>query len=72
MKKVLVIEDDLNVRSIILDILEAEDFLGIGAENGEIGVKLAKEILPDLIICDVMMPGLDGHEVLEELIYGTV
>ncbi|MBD2485535.1 response regulator [Planktothrix sp. FACHB-1365] len=67
MKKVLVIEDDLNVRSIILDILEAEEFLGIGAENGERGIKLAREILPDLIICDVMMPGLDGHQVLEEL-----
>jgi len=67
MNKILVIEDDFNVRSIILDILEAEDFLGIGAENGVIGVQLAKEILPDLIICDVMMPGLDGHQVLEEL-----
>ncbi|SKB13264.1 Response Regulator Receiver Signal Transduction Histidine Kinase [Planktothrix sp. PCC 11201] len=67
MKKILVIEDDLNVRSIILDILEAEEFLGVGAEDGETGVKLAKEILPNLIICDVMMPALDGYQVLEEL-----
>lgn len=67
MKKILVIEDDLNVRSIILDILEAEDFLGVSAEDGKIGVKLAKEILPDLIICDVMMPQLDGYQVLKEL-----
>lgn len=67
MKKVLVIEDDQNVRSIIVDILEAEGFIGIGAEDGETGVKLAQEILPDLIICDVMMPGLDGHQVLEKL-----
>lgn len=67
MKKILVIEDDLNVRSIILDILEAEEFLGVGAENGETGVKLAQEILPDLIICDVMMPELDGYQVLGEL-----
>ncbi|HAN73933.1 MAG TPA: hybrid sensor histidine kinase/response regulator [Planktothrix sp. UBA8407] len=67
MKKILVIEDDLNVRSIILDILEAEEFLGVSAEDGKTGVKLAKEILPDLIICDVMMPELDGHQVLEEL-----
>ncbi|VXD23195.1 hybrid sensor histidine kinase/response regulator [Planktothrix paucivesiculata] len=67
MKKILVIEDDLNVRSIILDILEAEEFLAISAEDGKIGVKLAKEILPDLIICDVMMPQLDGYQVLEEI-----
>lgn len=67
MKKILVIEDDLNVRSIILDILEAEEFLALSAEDGKIGVKLAKEILPDLIICDVMMPQLDGYQVLEEI-----
>ncbi|WRH67050.1 MAG: hypothetical protein RSE13_00730 [Planktothrix sp. GU0601_MAG3] len=39
MKKILVIEDDLNVRSIILDILEAEEFLGVGAEDGKTGVE---------------------------------
>ncbi|MBW4487919.1 MAG: response regulator [Trichocoleus desertorum ATA4-8-CV12] len=67
MKKILVIEDERDVRNVILDILEAEEFDVIGAENGLVGVKLAQEKAPDLIICDVMMPELDGLGVLAEL-----
>jgi two-component system sensor histidine kinase/response regulator len=67
MKKILVIEDDPAVREIILDILEAEDFNVIGAENGRIGVEIAKEALPNLIICDIMMPEMNGHGVLAAL-----
>lgn len=67
MKKILVIEDDPSVREIILDILEAEDYDGVGAENGLIGVKLAKETIPNLVICDIMMPELNGHGVLAAL-----
>ena len=67
MKKILVIEDEPAVRDIILDILEAEYFYGIGAENGRIGVQVAKERAPNLIICDIMMPELDGRDVLVEL-----
>lgn len=66
-KKVLVIEDEELVRANILDLLEVEDFDAIGAENGSVGVQLAKEHVPDLIICDVMMPGLDGYSVLKIL-----
>ncbi|MBD1997355.1 response regulator [Leptolyngbya sp. FACHB-541] len=67
MKKILVIEDENALRNVILDILEAEDFYSIGAENGRVGVQLAQEHYPDLIICDVMMPELDGYGVLAEL-----
>jgi DNA-binding NtrC family response regulator len=67
MNTVLVIEDDLLVRSNVLDLLEAEGYSGLGAENGERGVELAVQHLPDLVICDVSMPGIDGYEVYELL-----
>lgn len=67
MTKILVIEDEILVRENLLDLLEAENFQAIGAANGRRGVELAQEILPDLIICDVMMPELDGYDVLKTL-----
>ncbi|MDJ1174849.1 hybrid sensor histidine kinase/response regulator [Roseofilum capinflatum] len=67
MVKVLVIEDEELIRENILDLLEAEDFEGLGAENGQVGVEIAKAQIPDLILCDVMMPQLDGYGVLEQL-----
>ncbi len=67
MKKILVIEDDINVRQNILEFLYAEEFSAIEAENGRLGLHLAQTEIPDLIICDVMMPELDGYSVLEEL-----
>jgi DNA-binding NtrC family response regulator len=63
----LIIEDDAGVRGNILDLLEAEGFEGLAAEDGEAGVELALRQLPDLIICDVSMPGIDGYEVFELL-----
>jgi len=67
MKKILIIEDEPEMRRNILAILKLEKFLGLGAENGRIGVELAKRDKPDLILCDVMMPELDGHGVLKAL-----
>ena len=67
MSKILVIEDEESVRENLIKLLELEDFQAIGAGNGSIGVKLAKEQTPDLIICDVMMPELDGYGVLNAL-----
>lgn len=67
MTKILVIEDEQLVRENILDLLEAEGFDAIGAENGHIGITWAWDRKPDLIICDVMMPELDGYEVLKLL-----
>src|SRR5690348_3314554 len=67
MKKILVVEDAQSLRKDILEMLGFEGFHAIGAENGLIGVQRAREFLPDLVICDIMMPEMDGYGVLEEL-----
>lgn len=67
MIKVLVIEDEYDLLEEILDVLRFEDYAAVGAKNGLIGLTLARQYLPDLIICDVGMPELDGFGVLEEL-----
>ncbi len=67
MTKILVIEDEQLLRENILELLEAEGFETIGAQNGHVGITWAWEHKPDLIICDVMMPELDGYEVLSLL-----
>lgn len=61
MTKVLVIEDDPRIRSNIAEILSYENYEVVEAENGVVGVQIAIETLPDLIICDVMMPEMDGY-----------
>ncbi len=67
MKKILVIEDKAQSRDIFLESLEAEGFDAIGAENGLNGIDLAQKQLPDLVICDIVMPELDGYGVLSTL-----
>ncbi|MEH1842252.1 MAG: EAL domain-containing response regulator [Nostoc sp.] len=67
MPKVLIIEDEEAVRENILDLLEAENFETIAAANGKIGVNLAISEIPDLILCDMIMPQLDGYGVLTAL-----
>lgn len=67
MKKILVIEDNQDVRENLLEILTLSDYEAIGAENGKIGVDKALTLHPDLILCDVMMPELDGFGVLHIL-----
>ncbi|MGL5061177.1 MAG: hybrid sensor histidine kinase/response regulator [Microcoleus sp.] len=67
MIKILVIEDEEAIRENILELLEAENFAAIGAANGKIGIKLALEQIPNLILCDVMMPEIDGYGVLKTL-----
>lgn len=66
-KKILVIEDEEFIRENLIELLEIEGFQAIGAENGFVGVRLAKQYQPDLILCDVMMPELDGYGVLNAL-----
>lgn len=67
MKKILIIEDNLEVRENTAEILELSNYEVLTAENGKIGVRLAQQNLPDLIICDIMMPELDGYGVLHIL-----
>ena len=67
MSKILVIEDQDDIRSIICEILTAEDFNVIEAEDGHIGVLLAQEEIPNLVICDIMMPEFDGYSVMTQL-----
>ncbi len=67
MKKILVIEDDRVIRENILKLLKAEGFDVTGAENGALGLNAAVSTLPDVILCDVMMPELDGYGVLVAL-----
>jgi anti-anti-sigma factor len=67
MTTILAIEDEAEIRENIQEILELEGFDVLTAENGRIGVQLAQQHHPDLIICDVMMPELDGYDVLVTL-----
>lgn len=64
MKKILLIEDNDDIRNNTAEILELSNYKVIVAENGKIGVEKAIEHTPDLIICDIMMPVLDGYGVL--------
>ncbi len=67
MNKILVIEDEDIIRENIFDALSLNDFEIFTAENGIEGVRLAKQINPDLILCDIMMPLMDGYGVLKEI-----
>ena len=65
--KILVIEDNQDIRENISELLMLSGYEVIEAENGRAGVKSAMENLPDLILCDIMMPELDGYGVLHIL-----
>ena len=67
MKKILIIEDEPEMRRNLATVLRMEKYQPLTAENGKIGVELAQRERPDLILCDVMMPGLDGYGVLQAL-----
>ena len=63
-KKILIIEDNEDIRESSVEILELAGYEVLQAENGKIGVELAQQHLPDMILCDIMMPELDGYGVL--------
>ena len=67
MKKILVIEDEPEMRRNITTLLRYYDYTPIAVENGRQGVEAARRERPDLILCDVMMPELDGYGVLRAL-----
>ncbi len=68
MKTILLIEDNKDILENISEFLELEGYKIFFANNGKRGIELAKEWIPDLIICDVLMRGMDGHEVLHLLL----
>ncbi len=67
MKKILLIEDNEEIRENTAEILELADYEVITAENGRVGVEKARNDHPDLIVCDIMMPVMDGYGVLHLL-----
>jgi len=67
MKKILFIEDDTTVRENTAELLEFSDYKVVTAANGKIGVEMARKEMPDIIICDIMMPEMDGYGVLQAL-----
>ena len=67
MTTILIIEDETAIRELISELLILEEFDVAEAVNGREGIAIAQSVLPDLIICDVMMPEIDGHGVLQAL-----
>lgn len=67
MKNILLIEDDVILMENTSELLELSNYNVVTAPNGKIGLELAKTTLPDIIVCDIMMPELDGYGVLEGL-----
>ena len=67
MKKILVIEDEELLLEPLCELLGFEKFAPIAAQSGEEGLEKARSKRPDLIICDVMLPGMDGYTVLQKL-----
>ena len=67
MKSVLVIDDNADIRDNTAEILELAGYKTYTAENGKRGVEMAQQMKPDVIVCDIMMPELDGYGVLHLL-----
>jgi DNA-binding LytR/AlgR family response regulator len=66
-KKILIIEDEQGIRDNLRLLLEAEKFVVEVASNGKEGLEKSLKFLPELIICDIMMPDMDGYQVLQSL-----
>ena len=67
MKKILIIEDNKDVRENTADLLEFAGYTVFTAVNGKLGVEFATQLLPDVILCDIMMPEMNGYDVLSLL-----
>lgn len=71
MKKILIVDDEQDIVESLKFVLESSDYSCYTAFNGEDGLKLAKELIPDLIILDVMMPKINGYKISRLLKYDS-
>lgn len=69
MKKILIIENDIDIRRLLIQLLKMESYQVIAADNGKTGLTLLYQALPDVVICDLVMPELDGYGVLQGLLH---
>ncbi|HUR13407.1 MAG TPA: response regulator [Mycobacteriales bacterium] len=67
MPKILVVDDDPSIRSLVADSLGLEGYEVLVAEDGFAGLRAIDSYRPDCVLLDVMMPGLDGHQVLQRI-----
>jgi two-component system alkaline phosphatase synthesis response regulator PhoP len=67
MQKILIIEDEPNIRELVLYNLGQNSYEGIGAEDGLLGIAMARSEKPDLILLDIMLPGKNGYDICKEL-----
>jgi DNA-binding response OmpR family regulator len=65
--RILVVDDEPTVRALVRDVLEEEGHEVLLAEDGYAGLRIAESHRPDCVVLDVMMPGIDGHAVLQRL-----
>ena len=68
MKSILLIEDNVDILENLSEYLELEGYQVLSTNSGQRGIEMALEYMPDLIICDMPRPGIDGHEVLRILV----
>ena len=66
-KKILVVDDEVRLRENICELLDLNGFLTAAAENGQQAEQQVREFQPDLVICDIRMPLMDGYEFLQRL-----
>ncbi|MGC9327636.1 MAG: response regulator, partial [Candidatus Hinthialibacter sp.] len=67
LKKILVVDDEIGIQNLLTRVLRSEGYDIRTADNGDGAIQMAKEDLPDLVLCDIVMPGKDGIAALREL-----
>lgn len=67
MPTILFVEDEAQIRSSYMEILELEGYIALGAENGSAGLDIIDHTPVDVVVCDLVMPDMDGYEMLREL-----
>ena len=72
MKKVLVVEDDTSIRELLIELLESEGYQVTASSNGVEALKSLEDLIPDLILMDIMMPIMDGYAFRKELLLNTI